>query len=183
MSKFSAREMILVSLFAALTAVGAWISVPLPFTPVPVTLQVLFVLLAGALLGSFLGAFSQIIYVLLGTIGLPVFAQFRSGPAVLFGPTGGYLIGFIVAAFLVGLIIEKLPFSPIASTTIAIIAGVVTIYILGVLWFAYQQNLSLTAAFIGGMLPFVVADILKGIIAAIVILAVRPRLQLFQTSS
>ena len=94
------RDLAMVGLFAALTAIGAWISIPIP--PVPFTFQVLFVLLAGAVLGSARGGLSQIVYVLLGVIGLPVFAGGASGPGVLFGPTGGYIFGFIVAAFVVG---------------------------------------------------------------------------------
>ncbi len=122
------RDMVLVALFAALTAIGGWLSFPLPFSPVPITLQVLFVLLAGALLGPMRGALSQIIYVLIGAIGLPVFAQFSGGIGILVGPTGGYLIGFIVAAFLVGLIVEKAPFSSIVSTVLAMVVGVVAIF-------------------------------------------------------
>ncbi|MBU1291753.1 biotin transporter BioY, partial [bacterium] len=96
--------MTLVSLFAALTAVGAFISIPI--YPVPLTLQTLFTLLAGMTLGSVMGTSSQIIYVMLGVIGLPVFAGFKAGIGILFGPTGGFLFGFIICAFIVGKIME-----------------------------------------------------------------------------
>ena len=104
MSKLSTRQMILISLFAALTAVGAFISIPI--YPVPLTLQTLFTLLAAMTLGSVMGASSQIIYVLLGVIGLPVFAGFKAGIGILFGPTGGFLFGFIISAYIIGKIVE-----------------------------------------------------------------------------
>src|SRR6267143_5569385 len=93
--------------FAFLTWVGARISVPLPMTPVPGTLQTLAVLLAGAILGARAGALSQASYVLMGMAGLPVFALPGSGPAYLLGPTGGYLVGFVAAAFVVGSVLAR----------------------------------------------------------------------------
>jgi len=103
-SKINIRQMTLTSLFAALTAVGGFISIPL--YPVPLTLQTLFTLLAAMILGSVMGASSQIIYVLLGVIGLPVFAGFKAGIGILFGPTGGFLLGFIISAYIIGKIVE-----------------------------------------------------------------------------
>lgn len=91
-------------LFAALTGVGAAASVPLWFSPVPVTLQTLFVVLAGALLGPVWGPVSQVLYVGAGVLGLPVFAQGAAGPGVLAGPTGGYLVGFVAGAWVAGLL-------------------------------------------------------------------------------
>ena len=88
-----ARSLALAGMMAALTAVLAYIRIPLPFSPVPVSAQTLAVMFAGALLGARLGAFSQLVYVLMGAVGLPVFAGGQGGPAVLAGPTGGYLIG------------------------------------------------------------------------------------------
>nr|WP_269848331.1 biotin transporter BioY [Methanosarcina horonobensis] len=94
------RKMVFASLFAALTAAGAYIQIPIPFSPVPVTLQVFFVLLAGSMLKSKWGSLSMVVYTLLGIAGLPVFAGGSSGLGVLLGPTGGYIFGFILAAFL-----------------------------------------------------------------------------------
>jgi len=91
-------------LFAVLTAVGAAASFPLPFSPVPVTLQTLAVVLAGAMLGPLWGAISQIVYVGAGATGLPVFANGTAGIGVLIGPTGGYLVGFVLAAWVAGLL-------------------------------------------------------------------------------
>jgi biotin transport system substrate-specific component len=96
--------MIYAAMFGAATAMGAYIMIPLP--PVPITLQTLFVVLAGALLGGRLGALSQVVYLLLGIIGLPVFHGGKGGLGILLGPTGGYLVGFIAAAYVVGKLIE-----------------------------------------------------------------------------
>ena len=100
--------MALCGLFAALMAICSLISIPLGFTPVPVNLATLGVFLAGGLLGKKYGTISIAVYVLLGAVGVPVFAGFRGGLSVLVGPTGGYIIGYVAAAFLVGLLIEVL---------------------------------------------------------------------------
>ena len=100
------KGMVFAALFAALTGAVAWFNIPLPFTPVPITLQTLMALLGGAVLGAYLGALSMIIYLLLGVIGLPVFAGGSSGIGHLFGPTGGYLLSYPVAAFVVGWMIH-----------------------------------------------------------------------------
>ena len=99
------KDLSLVALFAALTAVGGFISIP--FYPVPLTLQVFFVLLSGTILGKKLGALSQIIYLGIGAIGAPVFHNFTGGMGILLGPTGGFLIGFIPGAYMAGLVYER----------------------------------------------------------------------------
>jgi biotin transport system substrate-specific component len=100
------KGMVFAALFAALTGAVAWFNIPLPFTPVPITLQTLMVLLSGVLLGAYIGGVSMIIYLLLGVIGLPVFAGGSSGIGALLGPTGGYLLSYPVAAFVVGWMIQ-----------------------------------------------------------------------------
>src|SRR3989344_6465707 len=107
MEKSQIKGMVFAALFAALTGAVAWFKIPLPFTPVPITLQTLMVLLSGAMLGPYYGTLSMIIYLILGVIGLPVFAGGSSGVAALFGPTGGYLFSYPVAAFVVGLFAAK----------------------------------------------------------------------------
>jgi biotin transport system substrate-specific component len=101
------KGMVFAALFAALTGAVAWFNIPLPFTPVPITLQTLMVLLSGALLGAYIGAMAMIIYLLLGMIGLPVFAGGSSGIGAILGPTGGYLLSYPIAAFVVGWMIKK----------------------------------------------------------------------------
>lgn len=107
MERMKLKGMVFAALFAALTGAVAWFKIPLPFTPVPITLQTLMVLLSGAMLGPVYGSLSMIIYLLLGAIGLPVFAGGSSGVAALLGPTGGYLFSYPVAAFVIGYMLQK----------------------------------------------------------------------------
>ncbi len=107
MEKEKLKGMVFAALFAALTGAVAWFKIPLPFTPVPITLQTLMVLLSGAMLGAYYGALAMIIYLVLGAIGLPVFAGGSSGVGALLGPTGGYLFSYPVAAFVIGYMTQK----------------------------------------------------------------------------
>lgn len=191
------RELALITLFAALTALGARVAIPLPFTPVPVTLQVLFPLLAGLLLGSKRGALSQAEYVAAGLAGLPVFAKGGGGLAYFLGPTGGYLLGFIAAAFVVGELAAKMRastrdfdtlvsirlrlldpsrYSTRGATFLASLAGVAVIYLCGALWLAVwlgvARHLAPTAclaqAWKLGVLPFIAVDVAKALVVAMV---------------
>src|SRR3989344_5830887 len=105
MGKTTTKKWVFAALFAALTAAVAPFKIPLGFTPVPITLQTLVVLLAGAVLGSTYGALAMILYVLVGALGLPVFAGGGSGVGALLGPTGGYLFSYFIAAFFIGKIV------------------------------------------------------------------------------
>ena len=107
MEKRKLKGMVFAALFAALTGAVAWFKIPLPFTPVPITLQTLAVLLSGAMLGSYYGALSMIIYLILGSIGLPIFAGGSSGFGALLGSSGGYLLSYPVASFVIGKMLEK----------------------------------------------------------------------------
>ncbi len=166
MSKINIRQMTLISLFAALTAVGAFISIPL--YPVPLTLQTLFTLLAAMTLGSVMGASSQIIYVLLGVIGLPVFAGFKAGIGILFGPTGGFLFGFIISAYIIGKIIELKKEKNIFYYLLAGLIGTLIIYIIGVTQLSLVTDMGIKKALMVGMLPFLPGDILKIIAASFI---------------
>jgi biotin transport system substrate-specific component len=166
LSQINVKEMVLVALFAALTAVSAWIS--LHIGPVPVSLQVFFVLLAGAVLGGNLGALSQFVYVLLGAFGLPVFAGGGSGFGILFGPTGGYLLAFIVVAYFIGKLVEIRPELTYAMLTIVMLVGVVIIYLFGVVQLALVTHMSMQRAFLAGALYFIPADLVKALVAALV---------------
>ncbi|MBS7658585.1 MAG: biotin transporter BioY [Candidatus Bathyarchaeia archaeon] len=155
----------LVALFAVLTALGAYIFIPLPFTPVPITLQTLFVYLSGDILGGYLGALSQVIYILLGISGLPVFARGRGGIEVLIGPTGGYLIGFIAAAFIIGKL-AKLRSSPAFIWFIfSNLIGTIIIYGIGVFQLSIWVG-SFKKAVMLGVFPFLIGDLIKVWLAA-----------------
>ncbi|HKZ28687.1 MAG TPA: biotin transporter BioY [Acidimicrobiia bacterium] len=147
--------------FALLTAAAAQVRVPLPFTPVPVTGQTFAVLLAGAALGSRAGAASQGLYVLLGLGGLPFFSGGNGGWDYATGPTLGYLVGFVVAAAVVGSLAERKQDRTIATALPAFLAGTVVIYLFGVGWLIASLPTDLTDALVKGMVPFVVGDLLK----------------------
>jgi biotin transport system substrate-specific component len=160
------RAMALSSLMAALTAVGAYLQIPIG--PVPVVLQNLFVLLAGLLLGFRWGMMSVAIYLLLGAAGLPVFAGGKGGLGHFLGPTGGYLLGFLAAAGIAGWIAERSPNRPLWDIA-AVVTGSLAIYGVGVPWLKLVTAVDWRKAVVVGMLPFLVGDILKA--AAAVVLA------------
>jgi len=166
-----AQHLALSALFAALTAVGALITVPLPFSPVPVTLQTLFTCLAALLLGAKLGALSQLTYLLLGCAGLPVFAGLRGGAGVLLGPTGGYLVGFVAGALLGGTLAER--GRPSLGLFLAsALLTTATVYALGVAWLSVSTGLGLREALLVGVAPFLPGDALKALASAWVALRV-----------
>jgi biotin transport system substrate-specific component len=167
----SLKGMIYASMFGALTAIGAYIIIPLP--PVPITLQTLFLNLAGALLGGYLGALSQVVYILLGVIGLPVFAGGKAGLGVLIGPTGGYLFGFVAAAFLVGKLIAFRNNPGLVWTIFSMAAGMLIIYSLGVFQLTLVAQFSLNKAISIGVLPFLPGDAVKIVLAALIYLKTR----------
>ncbi len=168
------RSMVYSSMFGALTAIGAFIVIPLQ--PIPFTLQTFFTAIAGTLLGGYAGAMSQVVYVLLGCIGLPVFAGGKAGLGVLFGPTGGYLIGFIVGAYVIGRIMEARKQAGLMYTAMAILAGNVVIYTLGTLQLAFIAQLAPVKAILVGVLPFIIPEAIKLSAAAMLTVRLRGRI-------
>lgn len=156
---------ILVVGFALLTAAAAQLRINLPFTPVPITGQTFAVLLAGASLGSLAGGASQLLYVALGAAGLPFYANGESGWEVVTGATGGYLVGFIAAAYVVGLLAERRQDRAIASAVPAFLTGSVVIYLFGVPWLAHIVDVSWTEAAALGLTPFIIGDLIKAAVA------------------
>jgi biotin transport system substrate-specific component len=156
-----------------LTIVAAQISIPLPFTPVPFTLQPMIVLLGAAALGPRLGPSSQILYLALGIAGMPVFAAspvLPQGVARLLGPTGGYLMSYPIAAFVTGYLAECGFDRRYLTSVLAMGAGLMIIFTCGVLWLALGvPQAGLSAATASGFIPFVLADIIKLFLAASVL--------------
>jgi biotin transport system substrate-specific component len=148
--------------FIGLIALGSWISIP--FIPVPFTLQTLFVLLAGAVMRRY-AVIPVSLYVCLGALGLPVFHNGIAGPGVLFGPTGGYLVGFIFAVLAVGLAYER-PSKFIHIGGFA--AATMIIYSFGVAWLMFSLGLGLIPAVIAGVLPFIIGDVIKACAAYLI---------------
>jgi biotin transport system substrate-specific component len=168
-----AVDLALVFLFANLTAVAGRIAVNLPFSPVPITGQTLIVLLAGAALGSRGGAASQLAYLAEGAIGLPVFAGGAAGIGVIVGPTGGYLIGFVAAAGVVGWLVERGALRSALTSVAAMLAGSVVVYLFGIAWLSHFVPGGLAVLLAQGALPFLPGDVLKSLIAAGVVPSAR----------
>lgn len=161
---------------AALTGLAAQIRFYLPWTPVPVTGQVFAVLLCGALLGSGYGALSQIFYLGLGYAGLPWFAGFSAGSVALFGMRGGYLMGFVPAALFTGLLIEKTPSTLLRPLIISflMLGAVAIIYIFGAIQFAAFTGAGIYTTMSLAVIPFVLGDIVKALIAGLLVSAIIP---------
>ena len=163
-------QMLSVLFVAVLTAAASQLSFPLPFTPVPFTIQPMIVLVGAAALGSRLGAFSQLLYLTLGVMGLPVFAfspELPQGFARLMGPTGGYLMAYPIAAFVTGLLAERGLDRRYLTSILAMSAGLSVIFAGGVLWIARLAGFE--TAFATGLYPFVVVDVIKVVAAGLVL--------------
>ena len=151
----------------AFLAASARIAAPLPFTPVPITGQTLAVLLIGALYGSRLGLATVLGYMAEGLAGLPVFAQGLGGPAVLFGPTGGYIFGFALAAFVIGWLLECRQHVALPLVALVFLIGDTILFALGTAWLAHF--LGYGRAWTGGVLPFLPGEAVKIAVATAVL--------------
>jgi biotin transport system substrate-specific component len=173
-ARFRVAEQLGAVLFVTvLTAVAAQLSVPLPFTPVPLTFQPMVVLVGAAALGSRLGMASQVLYLALGIAGLPLFAAsplLPQGAARLLGPTGGYLMSFPLAAFAAGFLAERGFDRRYPTAVLAMLCGLAVVFAGGLLWLmiASRPPVGLSAALAAGFLPFIVPDLLKLLVAAAV---------------
>jgi len=168
------RMTVYASLLAALIAAGAYLAIPIG--PVPIVLQNLFVFLAGLLLGSRWGFASVGVYLFAGALGLPVFAGGLGGIGRLVGPTGGYLVGFLPAVFVIGLIAERAK-ENVLIEVIAMVCGSVIIYLFGVTWLKILTNMTLSKTLAVGMYPFLPGDIIKIAVAIPIVRALRPILR------
>ena len=165
------REITLITGFALFTAALAQVRIPLGFTPVPVTGQTLAVLLAGASLGAWRGAGSQMLYWLLGMVGLPFYSNGTGGWSVATGPTMGYLVGFIVAAAVVGRLAEYRHDRRVLTSIAAMTMGSMIIYAFGAAWLAINLGIPLATgeqnAIALGVTPFLVGDVIKMCLAGL----------------
>ncbi len=163
------------SLFVALIAAGAFLAIPIG--PVPIVLQNMFVLLAGIILGPRWGLACVGVYLLIGACGLPVFANGKAGIGIIFGPTGGYLLGYLPAVFVTGLI-SKNGKKKIVVDIFAMIIGSLIVYAAGVPWLKIVTGMGWNKALIVGMYPFIIGDVLKIIAAGFIAKAIRPYIKL-----
>ncbi|HEY7197103.1 MAG TPA: biotin transporter BioY [Gaiellaceae bacterium] len=154
-------DVLLVALGAGFVAVAAQVSVKLPFTPVPITGQTFAVVLVGASLGAVSGLASLALYLAVGVLGAPVYADGASGWSVVTGATGGYLVGFLLAAALTGALAERRWDRHVPSAIAAMLSGNVAIYLVGLPWLAHVANTDLERTLELGLYPFVIGDLLK----------------------
>ncbi|MCF6464480.1 biotin transporter BioY [Clostridium sp. Cult2] len=180
--KLSTKEMILASLFTALTAIGAFLSIPIG--DVPITLQSMFVILSGLILGPKLGALSQLVYVLLGLSGVRIFAGFSGGPQTIFKPSFGFLIGFIFAAYVVGKIVHHRNSISLRRIFLATLVGTIIIYLFGVPYMyiilnnVMGKSVTFPIALKTGCAIFLPGDILKAILSSLVASKILARLRI-----
>lgn len=164
MKKLTLKGMILAALFAALTGILTQVQIPLPY--VPINLALFAVYLAGALLGPKYATLSMVVYVLIGAVGVPVFSGFSGGLQKLAGPTGGYIVGYVVCAFLVGLLSRRWDFS-FLKLALSMLAGMLACYALGTVWFMISTQNSLWVSLGYCVFPFLPGDAVKIALAAL----------------
>lgn len=173
--KITTYQLAVTGLMTALTCILGPMSLALPFTPVPISLTNFVVFLSVWLLGWRLGTVSYLIYLLLGLAGLPVFSGFTGGAGKLLGPTGGYLIGFIFLAILMGIVFER---SENRLVRLAgMVLGMIVAYLFGTAWLAYQSSMSLLAALVSAVYPFIPGDLVKMLIVLLIGPAIQTRLK------
>lgn len=162
---FKTIDLVYIGLFAALIAVCAWIAIPLT---VSVTLQTFAVCLTAGLLGWKRATLTTIVYILLGIIGLPVFTGFNSGIAAVTGPTGGYIVGFIFTALIVGFSVEKVG-RKIWQNILFMVIGILVCYLFGTVWFVIAYKVSFVSALSTCVIPFLLPDAVKIVLAAVLV--------------
>lgn len=170
------RTLTLIGVMTAVICVLGPLSLPLPISPVPISLGTLAVYFSICVLGMKRGTVSCCIYLLIGLVGVPVFSGFAAGPAKLLGPTGGYLIGYIFMALIGGYFIDHWNGSVLYSL-IGMGLSTLVLYLFGTVWLAYQAGMSFQAALMAGVIPFIPGDVAKIIIAVFVGKQVRTRLK------
>lgn len=174
MKKGSTYQYVLAAFGAAIIAVLAQVTIPLPL--IPITGQTLAVGIIVTILGTRLGTLSVLLYILLGAAGLPVFSGMSGGLGILVGPTGGYIVGFLATAIIMGLYLYKFGIT-FTQAIIANIIGMIVTLAFGTVWLKIVADYTWTAAFMGGVAPFIVVGIVKAVLAAWIGVIVRRRLE------
>lgn len=173
--KFSIKEMSIVAIFTALTSVMAQISIPLPFSPVPITFQLFAIFLSSIILSSRLATTSQIIYVLLGAIGIPVFANFSGGLHTIVGPTGGFIISFPIMAFIASKASKKK--KSLFVLILGLIASLMICYAIGVIQLSFITKMSISKGVMIAVVPFIPLDVIKIFLAYVLGIKIKDSLK------
>lgn len=177
--KLTTYQLTLTAVMAAVICVLGPISMAIPISPVPISLASMAVYLAVTVLGMKLGTLSCLIYLLLGLVGLPVFSGGSAGAAKLFGPTGGYLVGYLFLALIAGAFVGRYTenkWKSIAFAALGMVLGTMVLYALGTAWLAYSAGMDFQAALWAGVIPFIPGDLVKMVIAVLLGSAVRGRM-------
>ena len=165
-SRSKVSTYIQISLLTMLTIVSAQVVIPLPFTPIPITLQTFAILFGAAALGPNKSTIAQTLYILLALIGFPVLASDKGGFEAVFGATAGYLFAFILSSYVVGILAKKFSTKLVINVFISYFAGTLLIYLLGASWLSFYTGNGITYGIEKGVLPFIIGDILKAFLAA-----------------
>ena len=171
---FSVRRMVFTAIMAAAICAVAPFSIPMP-SAVPLSLATLAIYLAGALLGKAKGTAAVAVYILLGLVGLPVFSGFMGGPAVLFGVTGGYILGYLPCAFITGAFSDGFGGKPLALI-LGMALGTLSLYFIGTVWFVMFTGSDILSALMACVLPFLAGDALKVTAASVIFISLRKKL-------
>jgi biotin transport system substrate-specific component len=165
--KITTKELTLIGLMTAITCILGPLSIPLPFSVVPISFTNLAIYFTVFLLGWKKGTISYLIYLLIGFVGVPVFSGFSGGPGKLMGPTGGYLVGFILLAVISGWFIDKFK-GKLYMYALGMVSGLLITYLLGTAWLSLQLDFSFYQGLLMGVIPYIPGDILK-IVAALIL--------------
>ena len=176
----STQNMALIAIFTALIAICSWISIP---GQVPFTLQTFAIFVTAGLLGYKRGLISIITYIILGMIGIPVFSGVKGGAAIIVGPTGGFIVGFILTIQIIGLGMElaenKSKYVKILISIVSMVIGDAACFLIGTLWFMYITKNGLAVSLLNCVVPFIIPDIIKMILALIVVDRMKKYLKVF----
>lgn len=173
-NKISTKHMAFVGIMAAVLCVAGPNAIPIGISPVPITLANFCIYVSAILFGWKLSTLSTVIYLLLGTAGLPVFSGFSGGLGKLAGPTGGYLIGYIFVAFICGVVAEKTDNKLLLF--LGLLVALIVIYIFGTVWLQIQTHTTFQAALAMGVYPYVILDLIKIVVAVLLVPPVKNRL-------
>lgn len=174
-NKMSTRQMTFIALMTAVTCILGPLSIPLPFSPVPISFTNLAIYLSLYVLGMNGATISYLVYLLIGMVGVPVFSGFSGGFGKLAGPTGGYLIGFIFLTLIAGFLMKLFPGNKIMEA-IGMILGTAVCYAFGTVWLCIQAHLSAAAGLAAGVIPYIPGDLVKIVVAMVVGTALRSAL-------
>lgn len=175
MKNKSVKSLTLIALMAAVICILGPLTITIPISPVPIAFANLAIYFTVMLLGWKKGTISCLIYLLIGLVGVPVFSAFSGGPAKFFGPTGGYLIGYIFLALIGGYYVEKFT-GKLAMYFVGMVLGTIVLYAFGTAWLAFQTGMTFGAALMAGVIPYIPGDLAKIILAVLVGNEVRKRL-------